>query len=312
MSFFLVTGSIMGISIFLIYKVCTFLGLELKWLSLVLCAVLALIVNGAVIVLSPFLDQSHYVKLGLMVLFAAGLVTLVNELLLRRDRRLALAAPGGPDIPLAAEDETEETVGPEPMTRQSDDAVIEQVAEPVSRQVPEPLPEASPSAEEAVMPMAADTEAGARLSERLHHAMKANLAEYLDEVKALTTLDELLDYAYAKKSSEPDAAVAAYRSAIRLFPDDSYTPFLIIELAGLFKEGARYAEAIDLYSEALSMPIIADDDAMVQEFERTLRYLGTVQDILNKHQAPATPFSQLTPDILQEIEDTLAATADQA
>ena len=179
---------------------------------------------------------------------------------------------------------------------------------PAEAPVPEPAAAEGSPAGDALVPMAANTEAGARLSERLHDAMKANASEeYLEEVKALTTLDDLLDYAYAKKASEPDASVAAYRSAIRLFPDDSYTPFLIIELAGLFKEGARYAEAIDLYSEALSMPIIADDDAMVQEFERTLRYLGTVQNILNKHQAPATPFSQLSPALLQEVEDALAA-----
>ncbi len=54
------------------------------------------------------------------------------------------------------------------------------------------------------------------------------------------------------------------------------------------------------------MPIIAGDDAMVQEFSKTLRYLGTVQDILNKHHALATPFSKLTPEILQEIEAEFA------
>lgn len=300
MSFFLVTGSIMGISIFLIYKICTFLGLELKWLSLVLCAVLAFAVNGVAIAFSPFLDQSHYVRLGIMVLCAAALVTLINELLLRHDRKAAIAASaGGPELVEIAEDNAGAEAPPK---------LAEPAAELPSAPVPEPAAAEGSPAGDALVPMAANTEAGARLSERLHDAMKANASEeYLEEVKALTTLDDLLDYAYAKKASEPDASVAAYRSAIRLFPDDSYTPFLIIELAGLFKEGARYAEAIDLYSEALSMPIIADDDAMVQEFERTLRYLGTVQDILNKHQAPATPFSQLSPELLQEVEDALAA-----
>ena len=302
MIFFLVTGSIMGLSIFLVYKICTFLGLELKWISLVLCAVLAFAVNGAAIAFSPFLDQSHYVRLGVMVLFAAALVTLINELMLRHDRKAAVAAgAGGPElVGLAEEEAAQPAVQPTV-------SAAEPPAEPVPPPVPEPSAEETSAAEDAIVPMAANTEAGARLSERLHDAMKANVSEYLEDVKALTTLDDLLDYAYAKKNSEPDASVAAYRSAIRLFPDDSYTPFLIIELAGLFKEGARYAEAIDLYNEALSMPIIADDDAMVQEFERTLRYLGTVQDILNKHQAPATPFSQLSPALLQEIEDALAA-----
>ena len=45
---------------------------------------------------------------------------------------------------------------------------------------------------------------------------------------------------------------------------------------------------------------------MVQEFSKTLRYLGTVQDILKKQHALATPFSKLTPDILDEIEEEFA------
>ena len=125
-------------------------------------------------------------------------------------------------------------------------------------------------------------------------------------VAELSTLDDLLDYAYSHKEKEPDAAIVAYRAAIDRYPEDSYAPFLIIELAGLYKERASYKEAINLYAESLGLPIIADDDAMVQEFSKTLRYLGTVQDILSKHHALATPFSKLTPEILSEIEAEFA------
>ena len=125
-------------------------------------------------------------------------------------------------------------------------------------------------------------------------------------VAELGTLDEILDYAYSHKEKEPNAAIIAYQAAIDRYPEDSYTPFLIIELAGLYKERASYSEAINLYAESLGMPIIAGDDAMVQEFSKTLRYLGTVQDILSKHHALATPFSKLTPEILQEIEEEFA------
>ena len=49
MIFILVTGSIMAISISLIYRLCRFFDIEMKWSSLVLCAVMAFIVNGAAI-----------------------------------------------------------------------------------------------------------------------------------------------------------------------------------------------------------------------------------------------------------------------
>ncbi len=83
--FILVTGSIMAISISLIYRLCRFFDIEMKWSSLVLCAVMAFIVNGAAISMSPFLDRAHYVYLGLLVILAAALVTFFNEKLLSRE-----------------------------------------------------------------------------------------------------------------------------------------------------------------------------------------------------------------------------------
>ena len=170
-------------------------------------------------------------------------------------------------------------------------------AEPPQEQE-EQLPEeaAAPAApvQEQPKPEAAAPEAAAEEPK----TMDFSLDDADEAVAALGSLDELLDYAYSHKESDPNAAISAYRAAIDRYPDDSYAPFLIIELAGLYKERASYNEAINLYAESLGLPIIAGDDAMMQEFSKTLRYLGTVQDILNKHQALATPFSKLTPEIL--------------
>ena len=79
MTFILLTGSIMAVSIFLIYRLCRLAGIEMKWISLVLCAVLAFIVNALAISMSAFLDRTHYFRLGVLVVLAAALVTLVNE-----------------------------------------------------------------------------------------------------------------------------------------------------------------------------------------------------------------------------------------
>ena len=85
MIFLLTTGSIMAISIFLIYRLCRFFHIDMKYSSLLLCAVLAFVVNGAAIIMSPFLDKAHYLRLGLLVVVAAALVTFYNERLLRRE-----------------------------------------------------------------------------------------------------------------------------------------------------------------------------------------------------------------------------------
>ena len=104
MIFLLTTGSIMVISIFLIYRLCRFFHIDMKYSSLLLCAVLAFVVNGAAIIMSPFLDKAHYLRLGLLVVVAAALVTFYNERLLRREEAAAKTEPAidEPDEVLAA------------------------------------------------------------------------------------------------------------------------------------------------------------------------------------------------------------------
>ena len=434
MTFFVVTAAVMAVSILLIYKLCLYYGLELKWISLVLCAMMAFGVNGATIILSPFLDQSHYFKLTALVLFAAALVTLFNEYLLKREKRQLATAEGEvltveeediepkADLLMAAAGDGDQAEAEEDLSQRLQEAMkanhpaAEPAAEPAEAQkendgeekdTPEPTPELpaeeapaieaatlpeepaaaspaimEPAAEEtpAAEPAAVETpaaepapevqdamepevpeepasepvptpepepaqEAAAAKSEPeakpepepaeegspapqpeegpspqplpeevpVPEAAPAPFSLTLEEpdaaeaaVAELATLDEILDFAYANKEKDVDAAITAYQAAIDRYPEDSYTPFLIIELAGLYKERASYNEAINLYAESLGLPIIADDDAMVQEFSKTLRYLGTVQDILKKHHALATPFSKLTPEIMQEIEAEFA------
>ncbi len=420
MTFFAVTASIMAVSILLIYKLCRYFGLELKWISLVLCAVFAFGVNGATILLSPFLTQGHYLRLAALVLVAAAMVTLVNEYLLKRDRKRQLATADGTVLTLEEEPEAAEAAGAEMLLADSSEAgettgageelsqrlheamkannpppEAEPVLQPADTQAEEtaaaaaeeapveetPVTEAETGAEAAELTEAtgtvaeaveetseveaaaeeapaenaateteeivpeAEAEAPAEVPEETAAAPEEAAGPAEDEVEEpaeqqeelpaaaepapepvkenppvlqdesdvaeaavaeLGTLDEILDYAYSHKEKEPNAAIIAYQAAIDRYPEDSYTPFLIIELAGLYKERASYSEAINLYAESLGMPIIAGDDAMVQEFSKTLRYLGTVQDILSKHHALATPFSKLTPEILQEIEEEFA------
>ena len=434
MTFLVVTAAVMAVSILLIYKLCLYYGLELKWISLVLCAMMAFGVNGATIILSPFLDQSHYFKLTALVLFAAALVTLFNEYLLKREKRHLATAEGEvltveeediepkADLLMAAAEDSSQAEAEEDLSQRLQEAMkanhpaAEPAAEPAEAQrendgeekdTQEPTPELpaeeapaieaatlpeepaaaspaimEPAAEEtpAAEPAVVETPAAAGPAPEVQDAMEPEVPEEpasepvptpepaqeaaaaksepeaktepepaeegspapqpeeepspqplpeevpvpeaapapfsltLEEpdaaeaaVAELATLDEILDFAYANKEKDVDAAITAYQAAIDRYPEDSYTPFLIIELAGLYKERASYNEAINLYAESLGLPIIANDDAMKQEFSKTLRYLGTVQDILRKHHALATPFSKLTPEIMQEIEAEFAS-----
>lgn len=133
-------------------------------------------------------------------------------------------------------------------------------------------------------------------------------AEFADELAALSSLDAFLDYAYAaQQRREFPRALAAYREALRQYPDDPYVPYLFIDLGNLCKQQARYEDCIEVYREGLRLPIIAGNEAMAEEFRKNLLYLCLVYNILKKHQALATPFSEIPQTYRAEIETAYQA-----
>ena len=155
-------------------------------------------------------------------------------------------------------------------------------------------------------------EEAARKSEAEKADRAARQTSYLAKIEAMDSLDSILDYAYEHQQQIPDAAICAYQQAIARYPEDSYTPFLVIELGNLYKDQASYHEAISTYIQALNMPIIAVNDAMKREFTKNIRYLGSVQDILSKHHALSTPFPKISREIMQEIEDEFLQRSQQS
>ena len=111
-------------------------------------------------------------------------------------------------------------------------------------------------------------------------------------------LDALLDIAYASAEPAPERAVAAYRKALARYPQDSYMPYLVIELSTLYKRLGNYAAALRLLDEALALPIIAKNAVMVQEFRRSRRTLHAVSDMLRARGTPALPFGEVPEDVL--------------
>ena len=424
MTFILITGSIMTISIFLIYRLCHFFDIEMKWTSLVLCAVMALLVNGMAITMSPFLDKGHYLRLGILVVTAAAVVTFFNERMLRREEAIAggctvlhtetLPPEDQPALPPAEETMLEarrkpeaaatgeKPAAPEP-SKQT--ASTEVKAAPAQQAAQQAIAEAEEAARIAAQKAEAEAKAKAKAEEEAKARAKAEKAAKQEakrkaqeeaarkkaeekakaaaaakakaeaeekakaeaaakakaeaeekakaeaaakakakakaeekarkkaeaaarkeaqerklaekrrahekklkaELSAMDSLDALLDFAYETKDAQPKDAIFAYHEAIDRYSDDDYTPFLVIELGNLYKEQANYSGAIATYKKALDIPIIAQNDAMCQEFTKNIHYLGTVQDILAKHAALSTPFPQIPGNIMQEIEDEFQA-----
>ena len=386
MTFILITGSIMAISIFLIYRLCRFFNIEMKWTSLVLCAVMAFIVNGMAITMSPFLDRGHYLRLGILVITAAAVVTIFNERMLRREEALAGNCTVLPteQLPVEEEPPTEdilpaamqepvaeispsEPVVPEGTAQAEQPAAVQEIPPEEKSAAPQKNNEAEKAVEEAKLAAQAIAEKEAKLAaekaekeakaiaeakarkeakeraeqkkreaaarkkaeaeakakaaaeakiraeaeekarQELAAKRQAHEQKLKQELANMDSLDAILDFAYEAKDAQPKDAIFAYHEAISRYGDDDYTPFLVIELGNLYKEQANYSGAIAAYKQALTMPIIAKNDAMCQEFTKNIHYLGTVQDILAKHAALSTPFPQIPGDIMQEIETEFQA-----
>ena len=112
------------------------------------------------------------------------------------------------------------------------------------------------------------------------------------------SLEALLDIAYESAGTEPLRAIAAYRRALSSYPDDTYMPFLIIELSTLYKRLGQYDAALSLFDEALTLPVIAKNAAVVHEFRRSRSVLHAVSDMLRARGTPALPFGEVPEDVL--------------
>ena len=156
-------------------------------------------------------------------------------------------------------------------------------------------------------------ETAAQASEK--HAPEKRLTEdqapeapWAKDIAALTTLDAFLDYAYAaQQRGDIPRALAAYREALKRYSGDPYVPYLFIDLGNLCKQQARYADCIEVYRQGLRLPIIAENEAMAEEFRKNIRYLRIVYHILEKHQALTTPFGSIPQTYRAEIETAYQA-----
>ena len=123
------------------------------------------------------------------------------------------------------------------------------------------------------------------------------------------TLDEILDYAYIEKQQGHSwQAIAAYKKALEKYKNDEYAPFVAIDLANIYKEQSFYTKAIKTIEDAQELPAVRRNASTKAEFKKNLIYLKTVQSVLLRHKALATPFSKISRAYLQEIETEFQAT----
>ena len=277
---------------------------EIRLSALILTVLISIALVVGLIHYAPPLTQTYYWRLGGLIAGAGLLVTLFDRLMAARARRRAAKKP-----PLSFEEE--QTALP---------AATETITE-------RPAVSIFP-AKAAAVPKAPHQPAGKKLAAKKKKAKahaKKNAAKPTPHRAAATPsaavsaatppaksplpatppaehlpdgLDALLDIAYASAEPAPERAVAAYRKALARYPQDSYMPYLVIELSTLYKRLGNYDAALRLFDEALALPIIAKNAVMVQEFRRSRRTLHAVSDMLRARGTPALPFGEVPEDVL--------------
>ena len=279
---------------------------EIRLSALILTVLISIALVVGLIHYAPPLTQTYYWRLGGLIAGAGLLVTLFDRLMAARARRRAAKKP-----PLSFEEEqTALPAAAETITERPAVSIFPAKAAAVPKAPPQP----------------AGKKLTAKKKKAKAHAKKnaAKPAPPLAAVPPLTAvpprvaappvkspppapppaehlpdgLDALLDIAYASAEPAPERAVAAYRKALARYPQDSYMPYLVIELSTLYKRLGNYDAALRLFDEALALPIIAKNAVMVQEFRRSRRTLHAVSDMLRARGTPALPFGEVPEDVL--------------
>ena len=124
-----------------------------------------------------------------------------------------------------------------------------------------------------------------------------------DTIDKLATLDDYLDYIFEQKQLDNQAnTLYACSQALDKYADDDYAPFIVIDMANIFKSNGAYEKAADVYRQAFDLKSVRGSTGMYEEFKKSLTYIEAVKYILSQHDAPKTPFKEIPSEILSEIE----------
>ena len=277
---------------------------EIRLSALILTVLISVALVVGLIHYAPPLTQTYYWRLGGLIAGAGLLVTLFDRLMAARARRRAAKKP-----PLSFEEEQSAMpAAAETMTERPSVSIFPAKAAAVPKAPPQPAGKklaakkkkakahakknaAKPTPHRAAATPSAAVSAATPPAKSPPPAPPP--AEHLPD-----GLDALLDIAYASAEPAPERAVAAYRKALARYPQDSYMPYLVIELSTLYKRLGNYDAALRLFDKALALPIIAKNAVMVQEFRRSRRTLHAVSDMLRARGTPALPFGEVPEDVL--------------
>ena len=294
MAFFLIVPSVIIVSIILIHGVASYMGVKISYGALFVCAALSFVALFGAIELSPNPDKFFFVHLGMIILPAALIVTALNYFLIVRDKEVDFT------------EEVRRVYAQQSNGEIYSSEIAKERLKNVSAQVDKNSKAEKISDDDKTFNDDKEFDDEIFEAEKTLDSDKT-FDEILDAEKSLDvefdTLEDLLEYAQAEKvQGHVTAAIVAYKKALDEYRNDDYAPFIAVDLSAMYREQAAYTKAIEVYEDALTLPAVKKNSAVMAEFKKKLAYIKTVQAVLFKHNALTTPFSKISREHLREIE----------
>ena len=120
-------------------------------------------------------------------------------------------------------------------------------------------------------------------------------------------LDDLLDYAFEQKEQHNySQALQAFQKALDLYHKSAVAPFLIVEIATIFKNCGAYDEAIKIFCYGRTLPELSKNLHLDKEFANSIAYLRITKNILLEENLGSLPFNEISAIIRNKIDSTFA------
>ena len=124
-----------------------------------------------------------------------------------------------------------------------------------------------------------------------------------DLMPHLKTLDDLLDFAFlANSRQDSKQAITAYKAALLRYADDSYAPFVVIELANIYKSQGAYKDALQAYESAFKLKAVASNSSFKDQFTDSILYVSILQEVTAGTEYAGKPQDTIPKDIMLQIE----------
>ena len=321
MIFIIATTIFFALSFFIIYKLANFIGLKISIKSLFLCAICSLLINLILPLNIKLFNHSNLSIVFIIALLSSYFITYYNEKItssqIDPDEEAFLNTEVLNELlPLKFKTlfSTKKLLTETSSNKDNEPIIIENLSinNNTTLITEEPVIEAEVSNEVVVDPII-ETEASNEIIEKpvIETDDIADINEnyvLLSDNDVFTTddMDELVDLATEYKDSSPDKAFKALQKALFNNQENDYAPFIIIEMTNILKAQGLYAEAIEIYQQALMLNIIKTDSYLLKQFSNTITYLSILKTTLTSYNLPKLPFKEISPEILAIVEKDFA------